>query len=79
MHESGITRSAVEALLDAGEQSRTTRPESEVDELSGVVPDSVRFCFGLVVEGAALDGAPSTSPSRPGGVGSADPSSSWRT
>ncbi|MDR7303366.1 hydrogenase maturation nickel metallochaperone HypA/HybF [Haloactinomyces albus] len=57
MHELGITQSIVEAVLDVVEEPRITRLQLEIGRLSGVVPDSVRFCFDLVAEGTALDGA----------------------
>ncbi|ASU79317.1 hydrogenase nickel incorporation protein HypA [Actinopolyspora erythraea] len=57
MHELGITQSVVDAVLEAVPEPRVTRLELEVGKLSGVVPDSVRFCFDLVVSGTALEGA----------------------
>ncbi|MBB5152573.1 hydrogenase maturation nickel metallochaperone HypA/HybF [Saccharopolyspora phatthalungensis] len=57
MHELGITQSIVDAVLDAIEEPRITRLQLEIGKLSGVVPDSVRFCFDLVASGTALDGA----------------------
>lgn len=57
MHELGITQSVVDAVLDAVEEPKITRLELEVGKLSGVVCDSVRFCFELVAEGTALEGA----------------------
>lgn len=57
MHELGITQSVVDAVLDAVEEPRITRLQLEIGTLSGVVPDSVRFCFDLVAEGTPLEGA----------------------
>lgn len=57
MHELGITQSVVDAVLEAVDESRITRLRLEIGPLSGLVPDSVRFCFDLVVHGTALDGA----------------------
>nr|WP_207227355.1 hydrogenase maturation nickel metallochaperone HypA [Actinopolyspora alba] len=57
VHELGITQSVVDAVLDAVTEPRVTRLELEIGKLSGVVPDSVRFCFDLVVTGTALEGA----------------------
>ncbi|RCW40389.1 hydrogenase nickel incorporation protein HypA/HybF [Halopolyspora algeriensis] len=57
MHELGITQSVVEAVLDAVAEPRITRLQLEIGKLSGVMPDSVRFCFDLVAQGTALEGA----------------------
>ncbi len=57
MHELGITQSVVDAVLDAVDEPRISLLRMEIGRLSGVVPDSVRFCFDLVVEGTALEGA----------------------
>ena len=57
MHELSITQSVVDAIVErmAGATVRCVR--LEIGKLSGVVPDSVRFCFDLVTEGTPLEGA----------------------
>ncbi len=57
VHELGITQSVVETVLEAVEEPRITGLQLEIGRISGLVPDSVRFCFDLVVEGTALEGA----------------------
>ena len=57
MHELGIAQSIVDAVLDAVEEPRITRLELQIGKLSGVVADALRFCFDLVTEGTALQGA----------------------
>jgi hydrogenase nickel incorporation protein HypA/HybF len=57
VHELSITESVVAAVSDrlAGEQVEVIT--LEVGRLSGVVADSVRFCFDLCTEGTPLAGA----------------------
>lgn len=53
----GITQNIVDAVLEAVAGSRVARVNLEIGKLSGVVPDSVRFCFDLVAQDTALEGA----------------------
>jgi hydrogenase nickel incorporation protein HypA/HybF len=57
LHELAITQSIVDQVADATEGTRVTGVSLEIGRLSGVVADSVRFCFDLVTDGTALDGA----------------------
>ncbi|MBV9846785.1 MAG: hydrogenase maturation nickel metallochaperone HypA [Kutzneria sp.] len=57
MHELAITQSIVEAVVDRLGEARIASVRLEIGTLSGVVPDSVRFCFDLVTEGTTLAGA----------------------
>ena len=57
MHELGITQSIVETVLDSVGQRRIIGLCLEIGALSGVVSDSVRFCFDIVAQGTALEGA----------------------
>ena len=57
MHELAITEGVVEAVTDRLPGARVTCVRLEIGVLSGVVPDSVRFCFDLVTEGTNLAGA----------------------
>jgi hydrogenase nickel incorporation protein HypA/HybF len=57
MHELSITQSIVEDIADRLGDTRVTKVTLEIGKLSGVVVDSIRFCFDLVAEGTILDGA----------------------
>jgi hydrogenase nickel incorporation protein HypA/HybF len=60
MHELSIATSIVEAAeaaaLEAG-ASRVTVVSLRIGVLSGVVVDSLRFCFDMATEGTLLEGA----------------------
>lgn len=60
MHELGISRNIVAIVSEAANGRRVRRVTLEIGKLSGVMTDSLRFCFdaatqGTVLEGAALD------------------------
>jgi hydrogenase nickel incorporation protein HypA/HybF len=57
VHELAITESVVEAVSDRLPGATITCVRLEIGALSGVVADSVRFCFDLVAEGTNLQGA----------------------
>ena len=57
MHELAITESVVQAVTDKLPDAKVTSVRLEIGALSGVVADSVRFCFDLVTEGTNLEGA----------------------
>lgn len=57
MHEMAITQSVVAAVSEQIGDARATRVRLEIGMLSGVVADSVRFCFDLAAGGTALEGA----------------------
>ena len=57
MHELAITESLVEAVREHVGAQRVTRVVIEVGALSGVVPDSVLFCFDLCAQGTPLEGS----------------------
>jgi hydrogenase nickel incorporation protein HypA/HybF len=57
MHELAITEGVVAAVTDRLPDAKVTCVRLEIGALSGVVADSVRFCFDLVTEGTALAGA----------------------
>lgn len=56
MHELSITESLVSTILERVE-GRVETVTLVVGRLSGVVPDSVRFCFDVCTQGTRLDGA----------------------
>lgn len=57
MHELAITEGVVDAVTERLPDARITCVHLEIGALSGVVADSVRFCFDLVTEGTNLEGA----------------------
>ena len=57
MHELAITESVVEAVTQRLPGAKVTTIRLEIGALSGVVADSVRFCFDVVSEGTSLEGA----------------------
>jgi hydrogenase nickel incorporation protein HypA/HybF len=57
VHELAITESLVDAVIARLPDKRITCVRLEIGALSGVVADSVRFCFDIVTEGTALEGA----------------------
>jgi len=57
VHELAITQSVVEAVTERTGNSKVSSVRLRVGRLSGVVPDSMRFCFDLVTAGTPLEGA----------------------
>lgn len=57
MHELSITEAVVDQITERMNGARISRVRLEVGRLSGVVPDALRFCFDLVVDGTTLHGA----------------------
>lgn len=57
MHELAIAESVIEQITDRLGATRIALVRLEIGELSGVVPDAIRFCFALAAEGTPLDGA----------------------
>jgi hydrogenase nickel incorporation protein HypA/HybF len=57
MHELAITQSIVDAITERTGAAQVKTVRLEIGKLSGVVPDAVRFCFEVVTEGTALQGA----------------------
>lgn len=57
MHEMSITQSVVDAVCERMPDATVRRIRLQIGRLSGVVADSVRFCFDIVAEGTPLDGA----------------------
>ncbi|CAN5291053.1 hydrogenase maturation nickel metallochaperone HypA [soil metagenome] len=57
MHELSITESIVDAVVQKVDGSRVRRVTLVIGRLSGIVGDSVRFCFELCTQGTALEGA----------------------
>ncbi len=57
MHELAITQSVVEQITQRVGDAKVTRVVLQMGRLSGVVCDSVRFCFEICAQGTALEGA----------------------
>jgi hydrogenase nickel incorporation protein HypA/HybF len=57
MHELAITRSIVAIVGEAAAGRRVRRVMLDVGRLSGVMADSIAFCFDAVAQGTALEGA----------------------
>jgi hydrogenase nickel incorporation protein HypA/HybF len=57
MHELAITENLLAAVTERLPDVTITSVRLEIGALSGVVADSVRFCFDLVTKGTNLEGA----------------------
>lgn len=57
MHELSLTQMMVEAIAERVGEARVTCVRLEIGRLSGVVVDSIRFCFDLVADGTVVAGA----------------------
>jgi len=57
MHELSITRNIVAIVSERANGARVTQITLEVGKLSAVVPDAIRFCFDVVAQGTAVEGA----------------------
>jgi hydrogenase nickel incorporation protein HypA/HybF len=57
MHELSITQTVVTTVTQRMRDARVCRIRLEVGQLSGLVPDAVRFCFEMVAAGTTCEGA----------------------
>jgi hydrogenase nickel incorporation protein HypA/HybF len=57
MHELSLAQAVVDAVAAHVGAGRAVRVRLEIGRLSGVVVDSIRFCFDLVADGTAVAGA----------------------
>jgi len=57
VHELAITESIVDAIVEKIGDGPVAAVRLEIGRLSGVVTDSIRFCFGIVADGTGLAGA----------------------
>jgi hydrogenase nickel incorporation protein HypA/HybF len=57
MHELAITQSVVDQISERMGETKVARVALQIGRLSGVVADSVRFCFDICVQGTPLEGA----------------------
>ncbi|MDO9093348.1 MAG: hydrogenase maturation nickel metallochaperone HypA [Rubrivivax sp.] len=57
MHELGITRSMVSIVSERAQGQKVLRVTLEVGRLSGMLPEAIRFCFDVCIQGTLLEGA----------------------
>jgi hydrogenase nickel incorporation protein HypA/HybF len=57
MHELSVTQSVVETITERTGGEPVSVVHLQIGKLSGVVPDSVRFCFELIVADTPLQDA----------------------
>jgi hydrogenase nickel incorporation protein HypA/HybF len=57
VHELSITRSIVTAVSERIGDAKAKRLRLEIGKMSGVVADSVRFCFEIAAADTVLEGA----------------------
>jgi hydrogenase nickel incorporation protein HypA/HybF len=66
MHELSITQSVVDAVCARAAGRPVHSVRLQIGSLTAVVPEAVRFCFDLVVEGTVAQGARLDIEQRPG-------------
>jgi hydrogenase nickel incorporation protein HypA/HybF len=57
MHEMSMAESVIEQITDRLGTTPIALVRLRIGELSGVVPDAIRFCFELAAEGTPVEGA----------------------
>ena len=57
MHEMSITQSVIDVVTKRTGSDRVATVHLRIGKLSGIVPDSVRFCFELIAADSPLAGA----------------------
>lgn len=57
MHEMAVMMGVVDQVTERLGDARIAEVHLTVGKLSGVVPDSLRFCFELACAGTAMEGA----------------------
>lgn len=57
MHELSITQSVVDVVTRRTGNEQVAKVHLQIGKLSGIVPDSVRFCFELIAADTPLAGA----------------------
>lgn len=57
MHELAITRNIVALVAERARGRKVLKVRLEIGTLSGVMADSIRFCFDAAAEGTPLEGA----------------------
>lgn len=57
MHEMTVTRNILETCRERAGNARVTRVTLEIGVLTCVMPDTLRFCYGVAVRGTNLEGS----------------------
>jgi hydrogenase nickel incorporation protein HypA/HybF len=57
MHELAITQSIIDTVCETAGYGRVRRVRLEIGSLSGVISDSIRFCFDVCAKDTILEGA----------------------
>ena len=57
MHEMGLTQSIVAIVAEQAAGRKVLRVTLEIVKLSPIMPEAIRFCFDVVAQGSALEGA----------------------
>lgn len=57
MHELSVTRSVVAIVSERAAGQRVTRVRLEIGKLSAIMPEAIRFCFGVCAESTPAAGA----------------------
>jgi hydrogenase nickel incorporation protein HypA/HybF len=57
MHELGITRNVVGIVSEHARGQKVLRVTLEVGQLSGMLPEAIRFCFDICSKDTLLEGA----------------------
>jgi hydrogenase nickel incorporation protein HypA/HybF len=57
VHELSVTRSVVAILSEHAAGQRVTRVRLEIGRLSAIMPEAIRFCFGVCAQNSPAAGA----------------------
>lgn len=57
MHEVALTQNIVQVCDERAQGAKVLRVTLEIGTLSCVLPDSLRFCYEIAVEGTSLQGS----------------------
>lgn len=57
MHELAIMENVVDGVHERMGSTKISSIQLEIGKLSGVIPDSIRFCFDIVAAGTTMEGA----------------------
>lgn len=57
MHELAITQEIVDVVRQKAGSSQVTKVVIEIGQLAAILPEAVRTCFSLCIEGTSLKGA----------------------
>lgn len=79
MHEMSIAMAVVEQIERAEPSGTVESVRLQIGELAGVVPEALRFSFGLICEGTVLEGAELHIDAVPGRARCAPCATEWDT